>query len=119
MEWYLAKLVYRIICGSGDHTAQFDEQLRIVAGEDELHAFNKAQLIGQREQDTFLNHADNLVQWKFISVTELYKLEKLTDGAEVYSRIREEDDGDAFQHTVNTKAGYLLERCTEKFLATV
>ena len=48
MEWYLAKLVYRIICGTGNHIAQFDEQLRLVQGEDELHAFNKAQLIGEK-----------------------------------------------------------------------
>jgi len=27
MNWYLAKLVFRIICGDGDHTPQFDEQL--------------------------------------------------------------------------------------------
>jgi hypothetical protein len=119
MEWYLAKLVYRIICGPGNHQAQFDEQLRLVHAEDELHAFNKAQLIGQKEQDSFLNHADHLVQWKFINVTELHKLEKLTDGAEVYSRIREEDDGNGYQHAVNAKAGYLLEQCTEKFLETV
>ena len=30
MNWYLAKIVYRIICGDGNHTAQFDEQLRLV-----------------------------------------------------------------------------------------
>ncbi len=26
MKWYLAKLVFRIICGEGNHTPQFDEQ---------------------------------------------------------------------------------------------
>jgi hypothetical protein len=57
MEWYLAKLVYRIICGSGEHTAQFDEQLRLIYAEDELHAFNKAQLIGEKEQDSFFNRS--------------------------------------------------------------
>ncbi len=119
MEWYLAKLVYRIICGTGDHIAQFDEQLRLVQGEDELHAFNKAQLIGEKEQDSFYNHTHHMVQWKFISVTELHKLEEITDGAEVYSRIREEDNGNAYQHMVNVKAGYLLEDCTNKFLQTV
>ena len=30
MNWYLAKLVFRIICGEGNHAAQFDEQLRLV-----------------------------------------------------------------------------------------
>jgi len=107
MEWYLAKLVYRIVCGAGNHSAQFDEQLRLVHAEDELHAFNKAQLIGEREQDCFQNRAEQLVRWKFINVTELYKLEELTDGAEVYSRIHEDVDGDNYQHTVHVKARYL------------
>ena len=119
MEWYLAKLVYRIICGNGEHHAQFDEQLMLIHAEDELHTFNKAQLTGQKEQENFFNQANHLVQWKFINVTELHKLENLTDGAEVYSRIREEDDGRAYQHSVHAKAGYLLEQCTDKFLETV
>ncbi len=119
MHWYLAKLVYRIICGDGDHKAQFDEQLRLICAEDELQAFNKAHLIGEREQDHFLNEAAKPVQWKFINVTELHALEELTDGAEVYSRIREEDDGDNYQHIVHVKAGYLSERCTEQFIQSL
>ncbi|RYY10197.1 MAG: DUF4288 domain-containing protein, partial [Chitinophagaceae bacterium] len=27
MNWYLAKLIFRIVCGQGNHTPQFDEQL--------------------------------------------------------------------------------------------
>jgi len=119
MNWYLAKLVYRILCGTGDHPAQFDEQLRLIYAEDELHAFNKAQLTGEREQNSFLNEADILVHWKFINVTELHKLEELTDGAEVYSRIREEDDGNNYQHIVQVKARYLSEYCTEQFIESI
>ncbi len=119
MEWYLAKLVYRIICGAGNHSAQFDEQLRLVFAEDELHAFNKAQLIGEKEQDCFQNHAEQIVTWKFVNVTELHKLEELTDGAEVYSRIYEDEDGDNYQHTVHVKARYLSEHCTEQFIQSI
>lgn len=119
MEWYLAKIVYRIVCGSGEHTAQFDEQLRLVCAEDELHAFNKAQLIGQREQDSFHNCQEQPVHWKFINVTELHKLEELTDGAEVYSRIYEDGNGDNYQHTIHVKARYLSERCTEQFIQSL
>jgi hypothetical protein len=119
MEWYLAKLVFRIICGNGDHTAQFDEQLRLVYGEDALHAFNKAHLIGEKEQEHFMNDAEQLVHWKFINVTELHKLETLTDGAEVYARIQEVDNGDNYQHTVHIKARYLSENCTEQFIQSL
>lgn len=119
MEWYLAKLVYRIICGSGSHTAQFDEQLRLVNAEDELHAFNKAQRIGEKEQESFYNQNKQLVNWKFINVTELHKLEELSDGAEVYSRIYEEGDGENYQHMVQVKSRYLSEHCTNLFLQTI
>ena len=119
MEWYLAKLVYRIICGSGSHTAQFDEQLRLVVAEDELHAYNKAQKIGENEQESFYNQNKQLVNWKFINVTELHKLEQLSDGAEVYSRIYEEEDGENYQHVVQVKSRYLSEYCTEQFLQTI
>ncbi|MES2372774.1 MAG: DUF4288 domain-containing protein [Bacteroidota bacterium] len=119
MDWYLAKLVYRIICGSGNHSAQFDEQLRLVYAEDELHAFNKAQLIGEKEQDCFPNRKEQLVNWKFINVTELHKLEEITDGAEVYSRIYEDEDGDNYQHVVQVKARYLSEYCTEQFIQSI
>src|ERR1051326_2143892 len=54
MNWYLAKIVYRIVCGDGNHTPQFDEQLRLIQASDELHAFQKARRLGEREQDHFL-----------------------------------------------------------------
>lgn len=119
MNWYLAKLVYRIICGPGNHTAQFDEQLRLICADDDLHAYNKAQLVGQREQDCFDNVRQQPVHWKFINVTELHKLEEVTDGAEVYSRIYEDTDGDKYQHTLQVKSRYLSERCTEQFIQTL
>ena len=53
MNWYLGKIIFRIICGEGTHTAQFDEQLRLIAATDEEEAFQKATTIGQREQDGF------------------------------------------------------------------
>lgn len=119
MEWYLAKLVYRIIYGHGDHTAQFDEQLRLIRAEDFLHAYQKAQLVGEKEQDCFRNQADQPVNWKFINVTELHALEAPTDGAEVYSRVYEEEDGDRHQQLVQVKSRYLSEYCTEQFLQSL
>lgn len=116
MNWYLAKLIYQVICGEGDHTPQFDEQLRLVNAEDELHAFTKAQLIGHREQDTFYNCKDKLVQWKFIDVCELYKLDGLIDGAEIYSRITEQDDAKSFTKIVTRKASVLLAEASSKCL---
>lgn len=107
MNWYLVKIVFQIICGEGNHTAQFDEQLRLVSAEDEQEAFAKAQRIGITEEDSFFNQQKHLVQWKFIDVCELYKLSDLIDGAEIYSRIHEADDADHHVNIVRRKADYI------------
>src|SRR3954467_12737384 len=87
MHWYLAKLVYQIICGDGDHVAQFDGQLRLVSADSKEEAFLKARDLGKQEEERFYNRKQQLVQWLFINVSELYKLTELIDGAELYSRI--------------------------------
>ena len=107
MNWYLTKIVYQIICGEGNHTPQFDEQLRLVAANDEQQAFHKAQRIGLMEEESFLNQKKHLVRWKFIDVCELYKLSELIDGAEIYSRIQETDNADRFINMVRSKADYI------------
>ena len=104
MNWYLAKMVFRILCGDGNHTPQFDEQLRLVSAGTKEEAFHKAQLLGGREEEMFFNNNQQLVQWQFISVSELLQLSELTDGAEVYSRIEEQDNAENYVHIIHQKA---------------
>ena len=108
MNWYLAKLVFRIVCGDGDHTPQFDEQLRLVQACSKEEAFQKAQQLGGRDEDAFYNRKQQLVRWQFINVSELYPLSQLIDGAEVYSRIEERDNADVYIHVVHQKAENIL-----------
>jgi hypothetical protein len=108
MNWYLSKIVYRILCGDGEHTAQFDEQLRLVKANNKGEAFHKAKRVGKAEEEIFLNDKQELVQWKFINVSELYKLGALIDGAEVYSRIEERKDADDYIHSIHVKADHIL-----------
>ncbi|RYG02923.1 MAG: DUF4288 domain-containing protein, partial [Chitinophagaceae bacterium] len=61
MNWYLSKLVYQIICGDGNHTPQFDEQLRLIQASDDTVAFAKARSFGYREEEVFLNQKQSLV----------------------------------------------------------
>ncbi len=114
MKWYLAKIVYRIICGDGTHTPQFDEQLRLIEAEDHLHAFQKARLLGEREEDNFLNDSHKPVLWKFIDVPELYTLSDLSDGVELYSGIKEDEYADNFITGVQKRANALYEKCLER-----
>jgi len=104
MNWYLSKMVFRIICGDGNHAAQFDEQLRLITANSKEEAFHKAQLLGVKEEEMFFNTAQQLVQWQFISISELYQLQELIDGAELYSRIEEQENADSYLHIVHKKA---------------
>jgi hypothetical protein len=116
MNWYLAKIVYRILSGTNTDDAQFDEQLRLIAAENKEQAFMKAQLMGAREEEVFFNANQQLVHWKFINVSELYKLAEMIDGAELYSRIEERGNADAYIETVNRKAAAILHLDTHQIL---
>jgi hypothetical protein len=119
MNWYLAKIVYRIVCGDGDHTPQFDEQLRLIQAESKDVAFFKAQHTGKREEDTFYNLKQELVKWQFINVSELYKVGEMIDGAELYSRIEEREDGDSYTEVINKKAQGILHSDSQQILQLV
>ena len=107
MNYYLVKIVYRIICGDGAHTPQFDEQLRLIHANSLDEAFDKAALSGKAEAETFFNQKEQLVQWKFINVSEIHPLTQLVHGAELYSQIREVDDAEAYITFVHHKASAL------------
>lgn len=116
MNWYLAKIIFRIICGEGNHTPQFDEQLRLVVASSDEQAFNKAQAMGEQEGECFLNHQQKMVEWKFINVSELYKITELIDGAELYSRIQETDNADKYIDMVNQRAAFIRQHNTYSYL---
>lgn len=104
MSWYLTKMIFRIICGDGNHKAQFDEQLRLISADSREEAFHKAQSLGMRSEELFFNQRQQLVQWQFISVSEIYLLQELLDGAELYSRVEETEDADSYMKFIHAKA---------------
>ena len=110
MRWYVAKIVYQIICGKGDHMPQFDEQLRLISAQSKQEAAQKAREIGQQEQYAFKNQRQELVEWKFINVPELYTLDQLSDGMELYSRIEEPADANAYVAWLQMKSAQLQEQ---------
>ena len=104
MKWYLAKIVFKIISGEGTHMSQFDEQLRLINAANIEQALEKAYATGQSNEDMFLNEKNQLVQWKFLNVPELFEMGQFQDGMEIYSRIQEAEDGDSYQDFINAKA---------------
>jgi hypothetical protein len=96
MNWYVAKLVFRIISGDGYHQAQFDEQLRLINAESEQQAYEKASSIGFNNQESFYNNEKQQVKWQFIDVAEINQLADLTDGTELYYQINEPENADLY-----------------------
>jgi hypothetical protein len=54
MKWYLAKMVFRIICGEGEHTPQFDEQLAPGSGSEQGRSISKSPRDGDKGRRNFL-----------------------------------------------------------------
>lgn len=115
-DWYLVKIVYRIICGTGQHTAQFDEQLRLIQAPNRQKAVEKAEKLGRSEETTFYNHEEQLVRWEFINVTDIYRVSPQIDGAEVYSRIEEREPADYYIQILQSKARSLFGQITKEQL---
>lgn len=104
MNWYVAKLVFRIICGNGNHSAQFDEQLRLISAKNEQEALSKARKIISEEQTYPENRNNGAFRWNFINMTELYQLDELKDGSEIYCNILEVNDADQYIEMSHQKA---------------
>jgi hypothetical protein len=112
MSWYLAKIIYRITCGSGHHGPQFDEQLRLVEAHSDAEAYQRALELGRSGEDSFANKEAQLVAWSFVDIAELHRLHTLLDGAELYSQVREMDDAADYINFVHYKARCIRERLT-------
>lgn len=113
MNWYLVKIIFRIICGDGKHTAQFEEQLRLISAASSKEAIAKADSLALQEEESFLNHAQQPVQWKLIAVTDVYSFETGIDGAAVYSKICEEEHPALFIRSAKIRSQDLLNQCVE------
>lgn len=110
MNWYVAKIVFRIISGDGNHHAQFDEQLRLISAGDECEAFEKAYSLGQLNEESFKNNRSETVRWQFIDVAELNPVSELTDGAELYYQIHEAPDAALYEAWAHHKSSLLTVR---------
>ena len=116
MKWYLARIVYQIKCCGNQSLAQFEDQLRLIAADTETEALIKAKLVGTNEQVSFVNSQNQLVQWSFINVSELYCISEFLDGAELYSAITEVCDARGYINLVNDKSARLHQNPTRNQL---
>jgi hypothetical protein len=115
MNWYLAKLVFRIISGEGGHKPQFDEQLRLLSADSWQEAIAKAEALGVQGQDSFLNNKQQRVQWQFINVAELSAVGKLKDGLELHYRIAEPHNAEQYIESVHHGAAMIAGKTFAHF----
>jgi hypothetical protein len=104
MKWYLARLVYQVITAEGDHTPQFDEQLRLIQADELNWAREKAVVLGKMGAFTFKNTDNENVTWKFIDVTDVLEIQEIEDGAELYSMTEEPADVKAYIELTKARA---------------
>lgn len=109
MNWFVARYIYQIITGEGNHAPQFDEQLRLIVSDDNAGALFKAEAQADNFQQPFRNCRGEMVSWKFICVADLYEIQSPADGAELASVLHEPNDVEAFLETVNQHKSYLQE----------
>jgi Domain of unknown function (DUF4288) len=107
MNWYISKIVFSISSANTEHKPQFDEQLRLISATSNEEAFLKARKLGLSEEDAYVNDHNNTVKWEFINVSEVILLNKMEDGAELYSNIHETDEAKSYIHCVHQKAIFI------------
>jgi hypothetical protein len=87
MKSYTAQIIYRIEC-DGQHTDQYEEQWRLVFGNDEQHALSEARKAGQTEETTFIDRHGRTIYWRMLAVKDLQPVE-LVNGGLLFSMVRE------------------------------
>lgn len=105
MNWYFIKMNFRVICGSGNHRPQFNEQLRIIEAPDLVSAVEKAKRVSLNEFQAL----DGLVQWKLVAVTEVFVLSELADGAELFSTTTETDHAEDYIDSILLKEFCMMQ----------
>ncbi len=107
MNWYIAKIVFRINTEEKTSKDQFDEHLRLIAAETLEEAVLKARVLGLKEEDCFINKNNQPVGWEFVNVLDVQLIEKLNDGTELYSKIFEKEKSDDYIRYVHLRAANL------------
>lgn len=96
MNSYIVKLVFNIKIEDGLHQSQFDEQTILINASSLEDAFYKAKTQGKILEEKFSNDKDQLVEWKFIDVVDLFELRSYKNGEPLFSTTHETHDSNSF-----------------------
>jgi hypothetical protein len=101
MTWFIVKLIFQI--KNSSLAAQFDEQYRLVLGNDQSEAFQKACLLAQTEEENFSTLDNQTISWCFVGISSIYPMERLNDGIELFSNIVETNEMHDYLEIVKIK----------------
>ncbi|TAM98866.1 MAG: DUF4288 domain-containing protein [Chitinophagaceae bacterium] len=89
MNWYLAKIVFRILTEEESEMGLFEEKLRLINGKNLQEALQNAAVWGEKDASEFINDSGQRIVWEFIAISEMSHLPELTDGIELNSHLSE------------------------------
>jgi Domain of unknown function (DUF4288) len=99
MKTYIAKLIFNINIDQGHNRSKFDEQVRLIKANNMPEAIEKAKNIGEAEESSFISPQQHLIKWEFISIIDIYEIEAMNEGQQLYSySIYKKDAGHFIQY---------------------
>jgi len=104
MKKFLAKIIFNVNIDIGTDASQFDEQIRMILVYSLEEAFYKARVIGKKEEETFMDANNKLVSRQFIDVLEVYPLDEMKDGEQIYSNTHKIKDTGSFIKYIRQKS---------------
>jgi len=110
MKTYLAKLLFNVAIDNDHDVAEFDEQLRMIQSSSIESALYKARHLGRKEEESFVGAHQKKVTWKFIDVAEIYPLEEVKDGQQLYSNSLKVQDANSYLNYIRRKSMELQTR---------
>lgn len=98
MHPYFIKLLFRVVQVQPE--IQFEEQFRMIYAGNKDEALIKAQLIGEKEEETFLNIHGEVVSWEFSGISGIQCITSMQDGTEFFSRTLEIENPGIFEEEI-------------------
>lgn len=107
---FLARLLFCVKAEENGKCTEFDEQYRLIRSYNYDDALQKARMIGIHEQETIVSQKEGLIKWEFVDVAELYDLNTLSDGDQVYSGTLSINDPQSYIEYIRRKSQALQVR---------
>lgn len=111
MNWYIAKLIFKIETNAKS-AVQYDEQWRLIQAESEAQALDKATSIGREEDEVIRPDDRDFTAWRFLEVEELTMFNQQSDGAQILSNTVSPDNEKMYLYGIASKAAYLKKTGT-------